>query len=142
MLQVPGRLRLVALAAVLRSQCGLEKGPQGGKGVVFLSSCAGVDFHHAVLGRVYEGVMEEPLLPCPLFRLHGNLAQVHPSHTVFKDASIPLILIASFCECCRRRMLWKYLLLMFQETCLIFCPLRLFQLSLYLVCFNTLMQSG
>lgn len=69
-------MRLVALAAVLRSQCGLEKGPLGGKGVVFLSSCAGVDFHHALLGRVYEGIMEEPLLPCPLFRLHGNLDQV------------------------------------------------------------------
>ncbi len=69
-------MRLVALAAVLRSQCGLDKGPQGAKGVVFLSSCAGVDFHHAVLGRVYEGIMEEPLLPCPLFRLHGSLDQV------------------------------------------------------------------
>ncbi|KAL3160790.1 hypothetical protein ABBQ38_009201 [Trebouxia sp. C0009 RCD-2024] len=80
-IEVPGRLRLVALAAVLRSQCGLEKGPQGGKGVVFLSSCAGVDFHHAVLGRVYEGVMEEPLLPCPLFRLHGNLAQAERTKT-------------------------------------------------------------
>lgn len=76
LVQVPGRMRLIALAAVLRSQCGAEKGPEGAKGVVFLSSCAGVDFHHAVLGRVYEGVMEEPLLPCPLFRLHGNLAQV------------------------------------------------------------------
>ena len=69
-------MRLVALAAVLRSQCGLDKGPEGAKGVVFLSSCAGVDFHHALLGRVYEGIMEEPLLPCPLFRLHGNLEQV------------------------------------------------------------------
>lgn len=73
-------MRLIALAAVLRSQCGVEKGPEGAKGVVFLSSCAGVDFHHAVLGQVYEGVMEEPLLPCPLFRLHGNLAQVTPRH--------------------------------------------------------------
>jgi ATP-dependent RNA helicase DDX31/DBP7 len=69
-------MRLVALAAVLRSQCGLDKYPQGAKGVVFLSSCAGVDFHHALLGRVYEGIMEEPLLPCPLFRLHGSLEQV------------------------------------------------------------------
>lgn len=77
-MQVSGRLRLVALAAVLRSQCGLSKGPAGGKGVVFLSSCAGVDFHFAVLGKVYEGCMEEPLLPCPLFQLHGNLDQVSP----------------------------------------------------------------
>jgi len=29
-----------------------------------------------LLGRVYEGIMEEPLLPCPLFRLHGSLEQV------------------------------------------------------------------
>lgn len=82
LVQVPGRMRLIALAAVLRSQCGAEKGPEGAKGVVFLSSCAGVDFHHAVLGRVYEGVMEEPLLPCPLFRLHGNLAQVNLAHII------------------------------------------------------------
>ena len=76
LVQVSGRMRLTALAAVLRSQGGLDKGPEGAKGVVFLSSCAGVDFHYAVLGQVYEGIMEEPLLPCPLFRLHGNLAQV------------------------------------------------------------------
>ncbi|KAL0041444.1 hypothetical protein WJX79_003656 [Trebouxia sp. C0005] len=80
-IEVPGRMRLVALAAVLRSQCGLDKGPQGAKGVVFLSSCAGVDFHHALLGRVYEGIMEEPLLPCPLFRLHGSLEQAERTKT-------------------------------------------------------------
>ena len=74
--QVPEGMRLVALAAVVKSQCGVSKGPQGAKGVVFLSSRAGVDFHHAVLGRVYEGMMDEPLLPCPLFRLHGSLSQV------------------------------------------------------------------
>ena len=76
-------MRLVALAAVLRSQCGLGRGPQGAKGVVFLSSCAGVDFHYAMLGRVYEGMMEEPLLPCPIFRLHGNLSQASTVHTLF-----------------------------------------------------------
>ena len=80
-------MRLVALAAVLRSQCGLDKGPQGAKGVVFLSSCAGVDFHHALLGRVYEGIMEEPLLPCPLFRLHGSLEQVSQAHCLMRFAS-------------------------------------------------------
>lgn len=80
-------MRLVALAAVLRSQCGLDKGPQGAKGVVFLSSCAGVDFHHALLGRVYEGIMEEPLLPCPLFRLHGSLEQVTQIHQLMRLAS-------------------------------------------------------
>ena len=85
-------MRLVALAAVLRSQCGLGRGPQGAKGVVFLSSCAGVDFHYAMLGRVYEGMAEEPLLPCPIFRLHGNLSQARIVQKFSMTVNFPLLM--------------------------------------------------
>jgi len=43
--------------------------------VVFLSTCAGVDFHHALLAGVLPAAVgARP--PGKLFKLHGNLAQV------------------------------------------------------------------
>lgn len=47
----------------------------GGKVVVFLSTCAGVEFHHALLSL--PAVRELGVrLPGKLFKLHGNLSQV------------------------------------------------------------------
>jgi ATP-dependent RNA helicase DDX31/DBP7 len=72
-LQVPSKVRLVVLAALLRQYCAQ---PKAAKAVVFMSSCDAVEFMHQVFTGVFEVMDGEALLPCPIFKLHGNLAQV------------------------------------------------------------------
>lgn len=79
-MQVHTKQRLVALAALLHWKAteGRRAGGGGGKLVVFLSTCAGVDFHHALLS---SGAPKQlgVRLPGKLFKLHGNLSQVGTS---------------------------------------------------------------
>ena len=44
--------------------------------VVFLSTCAGVEFHHALLSQAAP-TATGARVPGRLFKLHGNLPQVH-----------------------------------------------------------------
>lgn len=69
--------RLVTLAALLHAKAvdGRREGGDGGKLVVFLSTCAGVDFHHTLLSSAAPQQLGIRL-PCKLFKLHGNLSQV------------------------------------------------------------------
>jgi hypothetical protein len=67
----------VALAALLHSRAPSSRdGAGGGKVVVFLSTCAGVEFHHALLASAAVRQLGVRL-PGKLFKLHGNLSQVH-----------------------------------------------------------------
>ena len=43
--------------------------------LVFLSTCDGVEFHHRALNDAFRAATGAPLLGCPIFKLHGNLAQ-------------------------------------------------------------------
>ena len=73
---VPCKLRLVALAAVLRSK--IAAAPNRAKILVFFSNCDSVEFHHSVLsGDAWEAASGGPLLPtnAPLLKMHGNMAQ-------------------------------------------------------------------
>ena len=75
-LQVHTKQRLVALAALLHSRAPSSRsGDGGGKVVVFLSTCAGVEFHHALLASAAMRQLGVHL-PGKLFKLHGNLSQV------------------------------------------------------------------
>jgi ATP-dependent RNA helicase DDX31/DBP7 len=75
-LQVHTKQRLVALAALLHSRAPSSRhGEGGGKVVVFLSTCAGVEFHHALLASAAVRQLGVRL-PGKLFKLHGNLSQV------------------------------------------------------------------
>eukprot|EP01083_Nonionella_stella_P010155 29018_1 len=80
-IQVPSQSRLVALGAVLRSI--IHESPQT-KALVFMSTCAEVEFHYKLFSRSFwpdlrhlsrEDLPHTPLLDCPVFRLHGNMAQ-------------------------------------------------------------------
>jgi ATP-dependent RNA helicase DDX31/DBP7 len=71
---VPAKQRLVVLAALLRQTC--ARGSARAKAVVFMSSCDGVEFAHTLLAEAVEVLEGAPLLPCPIFKLHGNLPQV------------------------------------------------------------------
>lgn len=79
-LEVPGKLRLVTLVALLRAKIAPPKrrggsGSEGsGKLVVFLSTCSGVDFHHKLLAGALTSEVGGPL-PSRLFKLHGQLPQ-------------------------------------------------------------------
>lgn len=74
--QVHTKQRLVALAALLHSRAPSSRdGAGGGKLVVFLSTCAGVEFHHALLASAAVRQLGVRL-PGKLFKLHGNLSQV------------------------------------------------------------------
>lgn len=44
--------------------------------LVFLSTCDGVEFHHRALADAFRAATGTSLLGCPMFKLHGNLAQV------------------------------------------------------------------
>jgi len=44
--------------------------------LVFLSTCDGVEFHHRALAEAFRAAAGAPLTGCPIFKLHGNLAQV------------------------------------------------------------------
>ena len=77
--------RLVALAALLHSRAPSSRdGAGGGKLVVFLSTCAGVEFHHALLASAAVRQLGVRL-PGKLFKLHGNLSQVHLFCTFRRD---------------------------------------------------------
>jgi ATP-dependent RNA helicase DDX31/DBP7 len=71
--EVPTKLRTMALAAALRSATRRGK---PSKVVVFMSSCDGVEFHHLLLGPYFEQASGEKLLQCPLLKLHGDMLQV------------------------------------------------------------------
>ncbi len=43
---------------------------------MFLSTCDGVEFHHRALAEAFRAAAGAPLTGCPIFKLHGNLAQV------------------------------------------------------------------
>lgn len=104
-LEVPCKLRLVALVALLRAKAAAPRrgaagrGGGGGKVVVFLSTCAGVDFHHALLSGPLCAAAGGRL-PTRLFKLHGQLVQVtafpqqpsvRPGRTVLPPLLLPLL---------------------------------------------------
>ena len=66
-------MRLVVLAGLLRQICAAQR---AAKVVLFMSSCDAVEFVHQMFSEVFELVDGEPLLSTPIFKLHGNLAQV------------------------------------------------------------------
>lgn len=67
--------------------------------VVFLSTCAGVDFHHALLAGVLPpAVGARP--PGKLFKLHGNLAQVRFASAVGRGRSLLKLLECFRCHPC------------------------------------------
>ena len=43
---------------------------------MFLSTCDGVEFHHRALAEAFTAATGALLTSCPIFKLHGNLAQV------------------------------------------------------------------
>ncbi|KAL4537162.1 hypothetical protein Ndes2526B_g04926 [Nannochloris sp. 'desiccata'] len=75
--QIPCKLRLVALAAMIRMKI-LTGGTTKAKVVVFFSNCDSVEFHHAVLSSgAWTAASGQALLPpsAPLLKLHGNMPQ-------------------------------------------------------------------
>lgn len=66
-------MRLVVLAALLRQYCAAQ---QAAKVVVFMSSCDAVEYLHQLFTEVFEVMDGQPLLPVPIYKLHGNLIQV------------------------------------------------------------------
>ncbi len=66
-------MRLVVLAGLLRQICAAQ---WAAKVVLFMSSCDAVEFVHQIFSEVFELLEGAPLLPVPIFKLHGNLAQV------------------------------------------------------------------
>jgi ATP-dependent RNA helicase DDX31/DBP7 len=79
---VPMKLRLVVLAAVIKSRV-LEV-PDHAKLVVFFSTCDGVDFHHTVLGDAWTRATGAAILPkhTPLLKLHGDMPQAERTATL------------------------------------------------------------
>ena len=74
--EVPCKLRFVALAAILKDK--IAAAPDSAKIVVFFSNCDSVEFHHAVLGsRAWSAAAGSELLPrgAPLVKFHGNMPQ-------------------------------------------------------------------
>lgn len=90
-LVVPAKLRLVSLAAVLKSRAEPAK-----RAIVFCSCADSVDFHFKLLGKQDTDTFdddkeEEVVLSLPstrlakninLFRLHGNMSQAHRTGTM------------------------------------------------------------
>ncbi|BDA42696.1 DEAD-box ATP-dependent RNA helicase 17 [Coccomyxa sp. Obi] len=76
--EVPSKMRLVVLAALLRQICAAQR---AAKVVLFMSSCDAVEFVHQMFSEVFELLEGAPLLPVPIFKLHGNLAQGVRTHT-------------------------------------------------------------
>jgi ATP-dependent RNA helicase DDX31/DBP7 len=75
--QIPCKLRLVALAAMIRMKI-ITGGNTKAKVVVFFSNCDSVEFHHAVLSSgAWSAASGQALLPpsAPLLKLHGNMPQ-------------------------------------------------------------------
>jgi ATP-dependent RNA helicase DDX31/DBP7 len=75
--QIPCKLRLVALAAMIRMKI-ITGGNTKAKVVVFFSNCDSVEFHHAVLSSgAWAAASGQALLPpsAPLLKLHGNMPQ-------------------------------------------------------------------
>ena len=86
----------MALAATLR-HCTRVRGSGPCKIVVFMSSCDAVEFHHQLLRDALPGLGfdeddEAPLLSCPIWKLHGNLAQVCTLDAMMSDALLMQIL--------------------------------------------------
>jgi ATP-dependent RNA helicase DDX31/DBP7 len=77
--QIPCKLRLVALAAMIRMKIITANGSGNkAKVVVFFSNCDSVEFHHAVLSSgAWAAASGQALLPAsaPLLKLHGNMPQ-------------------------------------------------------------------
>ncbi|PRW60362.1 DEAD-box ATP-dependent RNA helicase 17 [Chlorella sorokiniana] len=74
--EVPCKLRLVALAALLRAR--LAAAPARCKMVVFLSTTDSVEFYHSVFADAWEEATGERLLQAsgaPILKLHGNMPQ-------------------------------------------------------------------
>lgn len=73
--EVPCKLRLVALAALLKAR--LAGDPERAKLVVFFSNCDSVELHHAVFSEVWPFAVGSSLFPAgtPLLKLHGNMNQ-------------------------------------------------------------------
>jgi len=76
--EVPAKLRLVALAAALRTW--LLRGVQ--RIVVFVSTCESVEFHASLLAQLEAG--GQALLPSRFFKLHGSLPQAERT-SAFRD---------------------------------------------------------
>lgn len=79
-LEVPAKLRLVVLAALLKSKM---KKPC--KAVIFMSNCDSVEFYHAIFqGGAWEHSAKERLLPIdiPVLKLHGNMVQRDRTETL------------------------------------------------------------
>jgi ATP-dependent RNA helicase DDX31/DBP7 len=91
-LEVPCKLRLILLAALLRQR--LNKAPTTCKTVVFMSNCDSVDFHHALFSEngVWEDATGRALIDRhhpsssnphpPILKLHGNMAQIDRTATL------------------------------------------------------------
>lgn len=83
--EVPCKLRLVALAAVLRTK--ISAAPDRAKIVVFFSNCDSVEFHHSVLSSgAWEAASGKPLLPtgAPLLKMHGNMVQAERTSSLLR----------------------------------------------------------
>ena len=76
-LEVPCKLRLVVLAALLRAR--VASAPARAKVVVFMSNCDSVEFYHAAFTQSWEAATGEALLAphaaVPVLKLHGNMPQ-------------------------------------------------------------------
>jgi len=68
--QVPTKLRVVALVAALRTY--LLRGVQ--RVIVFVSTCESTEFHAHLLAHLQTGD-DDRLLPCQVYKLHGSLPQ-------------------------------------------------------------------
>ncbi|KAL4427451.1 hypothetical protein ABPG77_000740 [Micractinium sp. CCAP 211/92] len=74
--EVPCKLRLVALGALLRAR--MAAAPQRCKMVVFLSTTDSVEYYHSVFTEAWEPATGERLLQqheAPILKLHGNMPQ-------------------------------------------------------------------
>jgi ATP-dependent RNA helicase DDX31/DBP7 len=84
-IEVPAKLRLVVLAALLKIK--LQTRPDKSKMVVFFSSCDSVDFHHLVLSRGWATIDDRaPWLSvdAPLLKLHGDMPQGERTSTLLR----------------------------------------------------------
>lgn len=94
-MEVPFKRRLVGLVGLLRHRL-LRRATgakaTGVKAVVFFSSCASVDFHHAAFGALEAH--GKSAVPAKFYRLHGNLPQVERTKTFteFKKSSSGILM--------------------------------------------------
>jgi hypothetical protein len=101
--EVPAKLRLVALVAALRARLRPRGGAGGGaaKIVVFFSNCDSVEYHHALLSccsgpgggdddEEGEGGGVAGLLPVAPLKLHGDLPQAERTSNMLRFAKVRL----------------------------------------------------